>query len=335
MSTLVFETPGYLFLLLLVPAGIYFRHLWPGRGGKLPFAYRMWNTRGFSPSFFARRAAFGLAVLAFWAGVIALILALAGPAGVSRERVYLNRGIDMMLVLDESPSMAAQDFAPVNRFETARETIRRFVERRENDPIGLVSFGREAALRVPPTTDYEKLGAVLEDLRIMELGDGTAIGMGLALGALHLRSSDAPEKVMILLTDGKNNAGEVPAETAAQVATELGIRIYTIGIGSETQTPIEFTDPETGQVYRGTFEGGFDEGLLREIAELSGGAYFYAGTSGTLESVFEAIDSIETTEKRVRIEVSTEPRHRILIIFALGALLLDFFIRKLVLREVL
>jgi Ca-activated chloride channel family protein len=254
---------------------------------------------------------------------------------VSRERVYLNRGIDMMLVLDESPSMAAQDFAPVNRFETARETIRRFVERRENDPIGLVSFGREAALRVPPTTDYEKLGAVLEELRIMELGDGTAIGMGLALGALHLRSSDAPEKVMILLTDGKNNAGEVPAETAAQVATELGIRIYTIGIGSETQAPIEFTDPETGQVYRGTFEGGFDEGLLREVAQLSGGAYFYAGTSGTLESVFEAIDSIETTEKRVRIEVSTEPRHRILIIFALGALLVDFFIRKLVLREVL
>lgn len=169
----------------------------------------------------------------------------------------------------------------------------------------------------------------------MELGDGTAIGMGLALGALHLRSSDAPEKVMILLTDGKNNAGEVPAETAAQVATELGIRIYTIGIGSETQAPIEFTDPETGQVYRGTFEGGFDEGLLREVAQLSGGAYFYAGTSGTLESVFEAIDSIETTEKRVRIEVSTEPRHRILIIFALGALLVDFFIRKLVLREVL
>jgi Ca-activated chloride channel family protein len=169
----------------------------------------------------------------------------------------------------------------------------------------------------------------------MELGDGTAIGMGIALGALHLRSSDAPEKVMILLTDGKNNAGEVLAETAARVATELGIRIYTIGIGNEAQAAIEFTDPETGQVYRGTFEGGFDEALLRDIAELSGGAYFYAGTSGTLESVFEAIDSIETTEKRVRIQVTTDPRHRILIIFALGALLFDFLVRKLLLREVL
>jgi Ca-activated chloride channel family protein len=332
---LVFESPGYLFLLLLVPVGIYFRHFWSARGGKLPFAFRVWNTRGFSPSFFARRAVFGLAVLSFWSGVVALILALGGPAEVSRERVYLNRGIDMMIVLDESPSMAAQDFAPVNRFETARETIRGFVERRENDPIGLVSFGREAALRVPPTTDYDKLVAVLDELHIMELGDGTAIGMGIALGALHLRSSDAPEKVMILLTDGKNNAGEVLAETAARVATELGIRIYTIGIGSEAQAEIEFTNPETGQVYRGTFEGGFDEELLREIADLSGGAYFYAGTSGTLESVFEAIDSIETVEKRVRIEVATEPRHRLLIIFALAALLFDFLVRKLLLREVL
>jgi Ca-activated chloride channel family protein len=159
--------------------------------------------------------------------------------------------------------------------------------------------------------------------------------MGLALGALHLRSSDAPEKVMILLTDGKNNAGEVLAETAARVATELGIRIYTIGIGNEAETEIEFTNPETGQVYRGTFEGGFDEELLRRIADLSGGAYFYAGTSGTLESVFQAIDSIETVEKRVRIEVTTEPLHRILIVFALAALLFDFLVRKLLLREVL
>lgn len=332
---MVFETPGYLFLLLLVPVGIYVRHVWRGRGGKLRFAYRVWNARGFAPALFARRVVFGLGILAFWAGVIAFILALGGPAEVTRERVYLNRGIDMMVVLDESPSMAAQDFAPVNRFETARETIRRFAERRENDPIGLVSFGRDAALRVPPTTDYEKLMDVLDELRIMELGDGTAIGMGIALGALHLRSSDAPEKVMILLTDGKNNAGEVPADTAARVATEIGIRIYTIGIGSDTRTPIEFTNPETGQVYRGTFEGGFDEALLREIAELSGGAYFYAGTSGTLESVFEAIDSIETTEKRVRIEVKTEPRHRLLILIGIIGLLFDFAIRKLLLREVL
>ncbi|MFP4374482.1 MAG: vWA domain-containing protein [Spirochaetaceae bacterium] len=332
---MVFETPGYLFLLVLVPVGIYFRHFRPQRGGKLQFAYRVWNTRGFVPSLFFRRAVFALAVISFWSAVVALVLALGGPAEVTRERVFLNRGIDMMIVLDESPSMAAQDFAPVNRFESARETIRRFVERRENDPIGLVSFGREAALRVPPTTDYEKLGGTLDELRIMELGDGTAVGMGIALGALHLRSSDAPEKVMILLTDGKNNAGEVPPQTATRVATEIGVRIYTIGIGSETEASIEFTDPETGQEYRGTFEGGFDEEILREIAELSGGAYFYAGTSGTLESVFEAIDSIETTEKRVRIEVKTEPLHRLLIMFALGALLFDFIVRKLLLREVL
>ena len=159
--------------------GVYFRHFWPQRGGKLPFAYRVWNARGFVPSFFARRALFALAILSFWSAVVALIFALGGPAEVTRERVFLNRGIDMMIVLDESPSMAARDFAPVNRFESARDTIRRFIEERENDPIGLVSFSAEAALRVPPTTDYAKLAEALENLRIMELGDGTAIGMGL------------------------------------------------------------------------------------------------------------------------------------------------------------
>ncbi|MFP4066954.1 MAG: VWA domain-containing protein [Spirochaetaceae bacterium] len=332
---MVFESPGYLFLLLLLPLAVYFRHFWRGRGGKLPFAFRMWNARGFSPGYLGRRLLFALAVLAFWSGLVALILALAGAARVSRDRVYLDRGIDIMVVLDESPSMAAQDFAPENRFESARETIRRFVERRENDPIGVVSFGREAALRMPPTTDYGKVIETIDELRIMELGDGTAIGMGIALGALHLQSSEASERVMILLTDGKNNAGEVLPETAARIATEIGVRIYTIGIGSDRQAEIEFTDPETEQVYRGTLEEGFDEDLLREIAEVSGGAYFYAGTSGTLDSVFEAIDTIETTEQRMRLEVHTDPQHRLLIVFALAALLFDFLVRKLLLREVL
>ncbi|MFP4483470.1 MAG: VWA domain-containing protein [Spirochaetota bacterium] len=331
----VFREPLFLALLVLVPVGIFFRHFRRNRGGNVAFPFHVWGGTGFTPRYRGVRLLRGIGILSFWVGVSALIVATARPATVERQRVFLTRGVDIMIVLDESPSMAARDFVPENRFETAREVIRRFVERRENDPIGLVSFGREATLRVPPTTYYEEVLRALEGLQIMSLGDGTAIGMGLALASLHLSSSSASEKVVILLTDGENNAGEIFPETAATVADQLGIRIYAIGIGNTDETRLEFTDPDTGQTFRGTFQGGFDEELLRRIAESSGGAYFYAGTSGTLAGVFEAIDSIETVEKRVRIDVKTTPHHRPVIFFGLAAIGLDVLIRKWLLREVL
>jgi Ca-activated chloride channel family protein len=331
----VFREPIFLALLALVPIGVYFRHFWKRRGGNISFPFHVWGGSGFNPQFRGLRLFRALGILAFWVGATALIVATARPATVERQRVFLTRGIDIMIVLDESPSMAAQDFAPVNRFETAREVIREFVNRRENDPVGLVSFGQEAALRVPPTTHYEEVLRALDGLQIMSLGDGTAIGMGLALASLHLSSSSASEKVVILLTDGENNAGEIFPETAATVAEQLGIRIYAIGIGNTEETRLEFTDPTTGQTFRGTFQGGFDEELLQSVAQTSGGAYFYAGTSGTLASVFDAIDSIETVEKRVRIDVRTTAHHRPFILFGLAAIGLDVVIRKWLLREVL
>jgi Ca-activated chloride channel family protein len=279
--------------------------------------------------------AYGASVLSFWIGVGVLIVALASPALVERERIFANRGIDIMIVLDESPSMATRDFQPGNRFETARSVIRRFVAQRENDPIGLASFGKEAALRVPPTLDYNAVLAGLADLQLMGLGDGTAIGMGIAVAGLHLSDSSAGQKVVILLTDGKNNAGEVLPETAAQVAREMGIRIYAIGIGSQEEAPFELRVPETGEMLRGTYRGGFDEELLRSIAEITGGTYFSAASAGTLQSVFEAIDSMETVERRVRVEVNATPMHRVFIMIGLALILFDFVVRKLFLRELL
>ncbi|MDR3200623.1 MAG: VWA domain-containing protein, partial [Spirochaetales bacterium] len=217
---------------------------------------------------------------------------------------------------------------------SARETVRRFILGRENDPIGLVGFGYEAALQVPPTLDYDYLLSELDKLHIMALGDGTAIGMGIAVAALHLRSSSAPEKVIILLTDGKNNAGEIPPDTAARIASQIGARIYAIGIGGKAEAPIELRDPKSGRILRGSLEGGFDEDVLRTVAEKSGGSYFFAGNPGTLNAVFSAIDSLETVERRVRIQVKTVAVHEWFIIVGLILLVLDFFIRVLILREV-
>ncbi len=331
---LILEQPSSMLLLFLLIPLFYYRHIWTRRGGNIPLPFGTWNGPGFTSRMVVTKFFYVLSLCFFWTGMIFFIIALSGPAKVRRERIYMNRGIDMMIILDESPSMAAKDF-PDNRFETAKDVIREFVKSRNNDPIGLVSFGKDAALRMPPTLDYETLLNQLENLVIMDLGDGTAIGMGISVGALHLRDSTAEEKIIILLTDGKNNTGEILPETAAGISKQLGIKIYAIGIGSEAEAPIEFVDPRTGTAYRGTVEGGFDEKLLKTVADISQGAYFRASDSGALQFIFQAIDSIETSESRVRFVVHTEPHHRNFILLGLILIVTDYLIRKLLLREVL
>ncbi|MFP4301523.1 MAG: vWA domain-containing protein [Spirochaetaceae bacterium] len=331
----VFEAPLFLLLLAVVPPAIWFRHIWHGRGSRVPLPIATVPRHRYrSPFHLSNLLQFFSGVL-FWLALIVVILALAGPARVTRERVYLTRGMDIMVVLDESPSMAAEDFRPYNRFETAQRVIRSFAESRENDAIGLVTFAGEAALRVPPTLDYPELLRSLEELRIMELGDGTAIGMGIAVAGLHLSRSAASEKVIILITDGVNNSGDIRPETASRVAGELGIKIYAIGIGTDEEVPVEFTDPETGETYRGTVTGGYDPEALKAVADISGGSYFSAGTPGTLENVFRAIDASERVEHRVRTRVVSHPYHRELIFLALGLLTLHLLFKVVILREVL
>lgn len=276
-----------------------------------------------------------IASVSFWIGLVFLIIALSSPALAIREKVFLNRGIDVMIVLDESPSMSAQDFQPENRFETAKRVITEFVQNRENDAIGLVSFSREAALRSPPTFDKDALLKRLNGLSIMSLGDGTAIGMGIAVAALHLQNSTAHHGVIVLLTDGENNAGEILPESAAEIAATLGIRIYVIGIGTQGEVPIEFVDPETGKVRKGMFNSKFNELLLEEIAKSADGRYFSAKSPGALNAVFRTIDSIETAEKRSKTQIRTSSRYQLFALVGLLCVLFEFLIRKGMFREVL
>jgi Ca-activated chloride channel family protein len=331
----VVDAPGFLLLFILVPPAIYFRHFWPRRGGKLILPFGVWNGRGFVPPANPLAAAVAVAAFAFWLGVASLIIALAGPAVVRREQAYLNRGTDVMIVLDQSPTMAAGDFQPVNRFESAKAVIGAFIDRRQNDPIGLVGFGAEASLRVPPTLDYDHVRATLSSMRVMEMGDGTAIGMGVAVAALHLAESTAERRVIVLLTDGINNAGEILPETAAAAAASLGIEVYVIGVGSDEEVEIEFDHPVTGQHFRGTVSEGFDEELLEQIALAGGGRYFYAGSSGALRAVFETIDSVERVEQRSLLRVTRDPKDLLFILIGLACIGLDFLLRRFAVREVL
>ncbi len=331
----IIEQPGFMLLLVLVPAGVWLRHFWHGRGGRLSFSFAIWGGTGLQVKSHGTKVFLIFSALVFWSGVVLLIVAMAGPVIYFRERVYLSRGVDIMIVIDESPSMAALDFKPMSRFDSAKKVITSFINGRSHDPIGLVSFGKEAALRVPPTLDYDVLKERVAGLSLMELGDGTAIGMGIALAALHLRNSSADHKFIILLTDGENNAGEILPETATAVSSNLGIKIYTIGIGTEGDVPLEFVNPETGKLYRGVFKSGYDEDLLRNIAASSGGEYFSAMSHNSLESIFKTIDSLETRGQKVKIKTRTEPKHRVFLLLGMLFVTFDYFFRKIVLREVL
>ena len=331
----IIEHPGFMLLLALVPVGVWLRHFWQGRGGRLSFSFGIWGGTGLKVKSHGTKVFLTFSALAFWTGVVLLIVAMAGPVVYFRERVYLSRGVDIMIVLDESPSMAALDFKPMNRFDSAKKVITSFINGRTHDPIGLVSFGKEAALRVPPTLDYDVLKERVAGLSLMELGDGTAIGMGIAMAALHLRDSSAEYKFIILLTDGENNAGEILPETATEVSSNLGIAIYTIGIGTEGDVPLEFINPDTGKLYRGVFKSGYDEDLLRRIAASSGGEYFSAMSQNSLESIFRTIDSLETRGQKVKIKTRTEPKHQVFLLLGMLLIVFDYFFRKIILREVL
>jgi Ca-activated chloride channel family protein len=332
---LTFEAPVYLFLLFFLPVVIYLRHFSPAAVRSLRISSGVWRKgrvavrqRGLSFFLF-------LNALLFWGGVLLLMTALAGPELSIHEKVYLNRGADIVIVLDQSPSMAARDFPPETRLEAASNMIKFFVSGRKNDAVGLVGFGEEAVLKVPPTTDYDSFLSRLDDAGIMELGEGTAIGMGLAVAVLHLSESRAQERVIVLITDGDNNAGEIKPEAAAAMAAQMGIRLYTIGIGTEGEVPFEFTDPATGNLMSGVLNSRFNEDLLRNLAETGRGSFFKASSQGILESVFRSIDSLETVEEHVRIQVRTVPLYRLFVVLGMLLVFVNLIIRKILLREVL
>ncbi len=329
------QRPVLLLLLVLIPFAVYMRHFWRERGGRLRFPFQVYGTRGFAPGLTWYAVLRFISIIAFWTGIALVVIAVAGPARVHRERIYLDRGIDIMIVLDESPTMAATDFGGVRRYDGARRIIADFVRNRPNDAIGLVTFAREAALRMPPTTDHDMLLDRMNELQIMELGDGTAIGDGIAVAAMHLRESQAQQRVLILLSDGVNNTGIIMPDAAAELAADLGVRVYTIGIGTQTEVGLDFVDPNTGRRYQALMQEGFDEDELRGIADETGGVYYHASSERTLGQILDNIDTLESTERRSRISVRLEPVHNNVLWIALILLLLEFLVRIAILREVL
>lgn len=256
----------------------------------------------------------GLRVLA----VLLLVVAFARPRAGTELREETSEGIDIMVALDVSSSMQAEDFKPYNRLYVAKEEIKKFIGKRTSDRIGLVVFARNSFTQCPLTTDYGVLLNFVDKVDFGMIDDGTAIGMAIANGVNRLRDSDAKSKIMVLLTDGDNNAGEIDPLTAANLATAFDIKIYTIAAGKPGNAMYPVNDPLFGKryVYRPT---NVDEKTLKEIATRTGGRYFRARSSDELDQIYGIIDQLEKTE----VKVSAHTQYRELFqYFAYAGLLL-------------
>ncbi|MDR0502124.1 MAG: VWA domain-containing protein [Treponema sp.] len=236
-----------------------------------------------------------------YAGVLLLCLSAAGPSIKTHETVWLNRGADIIFVLDTSPSMAAIDMDGQNRFAAAKRLIAEFSAKRPSDNIGLAAAGDDAAMLVPPTSDRDALVYRLENLMIGELGDGTALGMGLAVAAYHLDKSNARRKVAVLITDGENNAGAIHPETAASMLRDIGVSLWVIGLGSAGEVPIDYTDPRTKIRRTGTFDSRFDAESLRSLSAAGSGTYIAAPSAAAFAAAFSQLDESEITVQRSRL----------------------------------
>ena len=257
-------------------------------------------------------------------GVFLLFTAAAGPHYIFSETVWLNRGADILFAVDISPSMAGLDMNGRSRFETARNLIRDFADRRTQDAIGFVAVGEDAALLAPLTTDRESLYSRLNTLAIGELGDGTALGTGLAVAALHINKSQAPRKVVVLVTDGENNAGSIHPEAAAAMLGDMGVTLWVIGVGSSGNVPISYVDPVTHLRRSGTFESRYDPENLKNIAAQANGFWIHAPSAEAFAAAFSQVDQGEMIIRRSGTLRREEPLY---FVFAAAALVLLWGVR--------
>ena len=289
------------FLLLLL--GLPLLAVWKGRWGR-PVAIRMPSTEdaieiGGKP----RSKIGGFLLFLGLLSLALLIIAFARPRFGKGSVEIEASGIDILLALDVSGSMEALDFTlngqPANRLEVVKDAVGKFIKERPNDRIGMVAFAGRPYLVSPLTHDQDFLGKRLEGTKMGQVEDGTAIGSAIASAASHLKDSDAKSRIVILLTDGVNNAGAANPLTSAEAAKALGIKIYTIGAGTRGEAPVPVLD-QFGRRFLRNMPVEIDEEMLREVATSTGGQYFRATDTDSLEKIYEAINKLETTTRKLK-----------------------------------
>ncbi|MBQ9312146.1 MAG: VWA domain-containing protein [Bacteroidales bacterium] len=288
MNSLEFSYPYILLFLIIIPFLVFFvlrkdkkryAHIKYSDVNQIQSLPKTWKIR--------------LRLLPDWLRITAialLIVAIARPQFSFSKHNKDILGIDIIIAMDVSPSMLAEDFSP-NRLESAKAVAKDFILNRDKDEIGLVVFSGEAFTQCPPTIDHNVLIQLLSKTECGDLQDGTAIGDGLAVSINRIKESKAKSKVIILITDGVNNSGQIDPINAASLAKQFGIRVYTVGIGSKGKAPFSYRTPFG--IQKGQIDAEIDEGLLKTIASQTGGQYFRSTKKSSLEEIFKEIDSLE------------------------------------------
>jgi Ca-activated chloride channel family protein len=323
-----FANPEFLFLLLIIPLLWVWRYFYIKRqfsslkiSSTQSFKTKTWKENGKFIIFLLRSLALCLIIIGF-----------ARPQSSSSWQDSTTMGIDIIISMDISGSMLAQDLKP-DRLEASKNVALDFISARPNDRMGLVIFSGESFTQCPLTTDHQVLQNLFKDVKSGMIEDGTAIGMGLATSVNRLKDSQAISKVVILLTDGVNNKGSIPPLTAAKIAQKFGIRVYTIGVGTEGFAPYPFKTPFGTTIYQDV-EVQIDEKTLQDIATTTNGKYFRATSNKALKEIYLEIDTLERSKIDVKEFSKKNEEFRLLIMIALALLVIEFYCKKLLFKSI-
>ena len=315
-SILGFQNPEALLLLLILPVW----WVWRRKRSEDAIVFSRTNVLARGPK--AGQTIARLIFILRNVAIASVVVALARPRSGAHIENISSSGINIVLAMDLSSSMLAQDFQPNNRLEVAKARAKQFVRARESDRIGVVAFAGEALTQVPLTTDQPVVLQAIDNLQAGQLEDGTAIGLGIATAANRLRDAPGKSRVMIVVTDGVNNRGDIDPLSAAKAAAVYGIKIYGIGVGTEGVAPV----PVGRDVFGLRFENQpvkIDEALLRQIASLTGGRYFRARDGAALGQIYAQIDRLERAPVESKTQVSYTELYRFALGIALIALLAE------------
>jgi Ca-activated chloride channel family protein len=328
MNRITFSDPNFLYLLLIVPAIIAFYVLKQHKASaslRIP-GLKPLEKSGTTIRNYLQHVLFAIRMTA----VLLLIIVLARPQSTDKFQDVSTEGIDIILTLDISGSMLARDFKP-DRLEASKDVATEFISGRPYDRIGLVVFSGESFTQCPLTTDHAVLINLLREIQSGMIEDGTAIGMGLANAVNRIKDSDAKSKVIILLTDGINNRGEIAPATAAGIAKTFGVRVYTIGVGTQGTAPYPVQTPFGTQYQDMPVE--IDEAILKDIAQTTGGRYFRATDNDKLVQVYSEIDKLEKSKIDVKQFTRKEEKFLIPAIIAFCLLAIEILVRSTVLKK--
>ncbi|MGL4982081.1 MAG: VWA domain-containing protein [Treponemataceae bacterium] len=330
-----FEYPLYFALFLLFPLYFILRFFKIFARFKLPLTLSDWQGHAFHYKNILLQISQVLSRVCVFFAFSCLIISLANPIIVHNEKIFTSKGTDILFVLDTSPSMGAKDIDALRRIDAAKNAIQKIILDARGNAFGLVSMASQAALVVPLTLDHNYFFQRLNEIYLGSLGDGTALGTGLSVALYHLEKSTAPKKVIILLTDGENNAGSISPLTAARLIGENNIALYVLGLGTKGNVPIEYFDTTSAKMYSGYLSSSFDERELYHLARVGNGEYFSTETLANLTGLLQNISDKQSVAQKYYNKATHTFLYYYFAIASLTFFLLAWIFSRFYLREIL